>query len=426
MEHDAVWQVRRTVDALGLETVAGHLGRDTSTIKSWISGASDAPQDALAVLEQLYLDFSSSAITKAGADFTFIDLFAGIGGIRIAFQRAGGTCVFSSEYDSAAQKTYKAYFGESPHFENVFPTVPPGDITKLTPHLKVNKALVPDHDILTGGFPCQPFSLAGVSKKQSMGRKHGFEDPTQGTLFFDVKEILAAKRPKAFLLENVKNLVSHDEKRTFTVISETLRGLGYNIFPRVIDAAGWVPQHRERIYIVGFRIADPDLHPDQTWNVKDFQELYDLAPPVNGPDLLDVLEKDVPEKYTLGPGTWNTLVRHRAHHKSLGQGFGYGLITPPFQGKITRTISARYHKDGAEILISQGEGKRPRRLTPLECSRLMGFPPDFQKLYNRKADSIPPVSDTQAYRQFGNSVAVPVVEAIAKLITGRLRAEGAL
>jgi DNA (cytosine-5)-methyltransferase 1 len=425
MEHDAVWQVKRAVDALGLKTVAGHLGRDTSTIKSWTSGQSEAPQDVLAVLEQLYLDYNAGVTRKVEAGFTFIDLFAGIGGIRLAFQGAGGACVFSSEYDHNAQKTYEAYFGEKPHFEDVFPTVPPGDITKLTPHLKENAELIPDHDILGAGFPCQPFSLAGVSKKQSLGRKHGFEDPTQGTLFFDVKEILAAKKPKAFLLENVKNLVSHDNKRTFSVITDTLTGLGYNIFPRIIDAAGWVPQHRERIYIVGFR--NSKIAPSQNWSIESFPELYELAPPKNGGvDLTDVLEKDVPEKYTLGLGTWNTLVRHKAHHESLGQGFGYGMIMPPFKGKITRTISARYHKDGAEILIYQGEDRRPRRLTPLECCRLMGFPADFQKLYSRDPHSTPPVSDTQAYRQFGNSVAVPVVEAIAKIVVKRLHKEGAL
>ena len=332
--------------------------------------------------------------------FRFIDLFAGIGGIRIAFERAGGQCVFSSEYDKYSQKTYEAFHGERPDFQNILETDPAGDITQLPP------ADIPDHDILTGGFPCQPFSLAGVSKKQSLGRPHGFEDPTQGTLFFNIKSILETKRPKAFLLENVKNLLSHDKGNTFAVIQKTLNGLGYRMHYQIIDAAKWVPQHRERIFIVGFRSPTDG----QKWDVKDFS-FEDIQIPPKPIGLESILEKDVPEKYTLGPGTWATLERHKAHHEAKGQGFGYGLIKSPFEGKTTRTISARYHKDGAEILIHQ-RGKRPRRLTPLECSRLMGFPEWVQKFYSRNGKA-QPVSDTQAYRQFGNSVAVPVVSSIA-------------
>lgn len=349
--------------------------------------------------------------------FKFIDLFAGIGGIRIAFERAGGTCVFSSEYDKYAQKTYEAYFGHKPDFSDIMPDIDsPGDITQLPPEL------IPDHDILTGGFPCQPFSLAGVSKKNALGRPHGFDDPTQGTLFFNIKEILRVKRPKAFLLENVKNLRSHDSGRTFEIISSTLNDLGYRVFDQVIDAGGWVPQHRERIFLCGFRRPEGD----QSWEVHRFFELYQLKPPLDGPALQDILEEEVPEKYTLGPGTWNTLLRHRRYHETQGNGFGYGLIKRPFAGKITRTISARYHKDGAEILIDQPGKERPRRLTPLECSRLMGFPERFQEMFDRNNDVEQPVSDTQAYRQFGNSVAVPLVTDIARLMVDKLIEVGAL
>ena len=353
---------------------------------------------------------------RRATDFTFIDLFAGIGGIRLAFERTGGQCVFSSEYDPHSQKTYAAYFGERPDFAGILEVDPKGDITKLPPRL------VPSHDILTGGFPCQPFSLAGVSKKNSLGKPHGFDDPTQGTLFFNIKEILASKRPKAFLLENVKHLVRHDGGRTYAVIMSTLRELGYDVFDRVIDAAGWVPQHRERIFIVGFRKSGRG----QSWGISDFPELYRIKPPKDPASLSDVLEDDVPAKYTLGPGTWATLRRHKAYHQAKGQGFGYGLLQPPFNGQATRTLSARYHKDGAEILLSQGPRRRPRRLTPLECARLMGFPHDFQDMFDRCNLLPQPVSDTQAYRQFGNAVAVPLVTAVARAMVRRLRAAGAL
>ena len=354
---------------------------------------------------------------RKGSSFTFIDLFAGIGGIRIAFETAGGKCVFSSEYDPNSQKTYEAFFGERPDFSDVLETDPPGDMTQLDPKL------VPKHNILTAGFPCQPFSLAGVSKKLSLGRPHGFDDPTQGTLFFNLKEIIKAKKPEAFLLENVKHLANHDGKRTYKVISDTLIKLGYNIFPRIIDSAGWVPQHRQRIYIVGFR--RPAKNSKQKWNIDLFRELDLIAPPARGITLEGILEKEVPGKYTLGVGTWETLVRHKANHLAKGQGFGYGIINPPFKDKITRTLSARYHKDGAEILIDQ-EGKRPRRLTPLECSLLMGFPAKYAKYFDRSNGSVQPVSDTQAYRQFGNSVVVPVVTAIAKAMVNKLKEAGAI
>jgi DNA (cytosine-5)-methyltransferase 1 len=313
-------------------------------------------------------------------DFTFIDLFAGIGGFRIAFHKQNGKCVFSSEWNKYAQKTYEANFGE----------VPFGDITKI----EVDN--IPDHDILLGGFPCQPFSIAGVSKKNALGRAHGFLDKTQGTLFFDIARIIEAKRPKAFLLENVKNLRSHDKGRTFEVIFETLKNLGYYVESGIIDAASFVPQHRERIYIVGF-------------NKELFGEKPDFnfpEPPQDKPKLSDILDPDPDPKYTLTGKLWNYLQDYSIKHKMKGNGFGFGLIDPD---GITRTLSARYYKDGSEILIPQSDSEIPRRLTPEECKRLMGFPEEFI------IDGID-VSDTQLYRQFGNAVVVPVVEVVANEI----------
>ncbi|HWY37056.1 MAG TPA: DNA (cytosine-5-)-methyltransferase [Bacteroidia bacterium] len=308
--------------------------------------------------------------------FTFIDLFAGIGGFRLAFQKAGGKCVFTSEWDKNAQKTYEANFGE----------VPFGDITK------VSEQEIPQHDILLGGFPCQPFSLAGVSKKNSLGRKHGFADETQGTLFYDIVRILKEKRPKAFLLENVKNLRSHDKGRTFKVISETLKE-DYHVFDKIIDAKHYVPQHRERIFIAGF--SKEYFSESIVFKFPD--------PPKKEQKISDILEKNTPEKYTLTGNLWTYLQNYAKKHQEKGNGFGFGLVD---LNKVTRTLSARYHKDGSEILIPQGKGKNPRRLSPEECRALMGYPSNF---IIRGTG----VSDTQLYRQFGNSVAVPVVSAIA-------------
>lgn len=310
--------------------------------------------------------------------FTFIDLFAGIGGMRIAYERAGGKCVYSSEWNKYSQQTYKANFGDEPD----------GDITKVD----AEKA-IPDHDILVAGFPCQPFSIAGVSKKQSMGRATGFEDKTQGTLFFDVCRILKAKRPKAFMLENVKNLCSHDKGNTFRIIMESLDELDYEVYYQILDGQNFVPQHRERIIIVGF---------DRKRYGDNIQFKFDIKPKKPKPVLEDILEKSVDPKYTLTDKLWIYLQNYAAKHRAAGNGFGYGIA--PRDG-ITRTLSARYYKDGSEILIEQ-EGKNPRRLTPRECARLQGFPEDF----------VIPVSDTQAYRQFGNSVVVPLMENVAKLI----------
>lgn len=329
----------------------------------------------------------------------FIDLYAGIGGIRFAFEANGGKCVFSSEWNKYSKITYEAFHGD----------IPFGDIHDINDI----EEEIPDHDILTAGFPCQPFSLAGVSKKNSLGRLHGFDDPTQGTEFFKVKEILRIKQPMLFLLENVKNLKSHDKGNTYTTICEALDEVGYTFETRIIDAAHWVPQHRERIYFIGFR-KDLDVTKQQIFDLfpnKPQKRIYDLE------DIIlseDEIKNKYGDKYTLGQGTWNSLKRHKENHQKKGNGFGYNLIKKPFKSKITRTMSARYHKDGAEILLEQSESI-PRRLTPLEACKIQGFPKNCYKYFNGKAEQ--PVSDSQAYMQFGNSVAVPVVNAIAKNIT---------
>ena len=313
--------------------------------------------------------------------YKFIDLFAGIGGMRLAYEAVGCKCVYSSEWNKYSQQTYEANFGERPE----------GDITK------VDAATIPDHDILVAGFPCQPFSIAGVSKKNSLGRATGFEDKTQGTLFFDVCRILKEKRPSAFMLENVKNLCSHDKGNTFKVITESLDELDYQVFWKVLDGQLYVPQHRERILIIGF---DRKRYGDNI----DFS--FDLTPVEPKPVMNDILEKEVDPKYTLSDKLWDYLQGYARKHKAAGNGFGYGIA--PRDG-ISRTISARYYKDGAEILIAQ-EGKNPRRLTPRECARLQGFPDSF----------VIPVSDMQAYRQFGNSVVVPLMKDVAHLVLEKL------
>lgn len=315
------------------------------------------------------------------ASFTFIDLFAGIGGMRIAFEETGGRCVYSNEWNKYSQQTYFANFGE----------LPDGDITK------VDERDIPNHDILVAGFPCQPFSIAGVSKKNSLGRATGFEDKTQGTLFFDVCRILKEKRPKAFVLENVKNLRSHDKGRTFEIIQESLEELNYKIFSDVIDGQNFVPQHRERILIIGF---NKELYGD------DFDFEFKITPVTPKPAMKDILETDIDEKYTLSDKLWSYLQNYSAKHKSAGNGFGFGIA--PLDG-VSRTMSARYYKDGSEILIAQ-KGKNPRRLTPRECARLQGFPDTFKI----------PVSDTQAYKQFGNSVVVPLMKNVAELVVQKM------
>ena len=326
--------------------------------------------------------------------FTFIDLFAGIGGIRIAFDKIGGPCVFTSEINEWSKKTYLANFGAGEQFV--------GDIVPF------NAADIPNHDVLLAGFPCQPFSIAGVTKKNALGQPHGFECATQGTLFFDVARILKAKRPKAFLLENVKNIVSHNKGHTFEIIINTLtKELGYKVFRKVIDGRHWVPQHRERVIIVGFD-RDNDFSFDKLIVPDANPILSSILHPENGSEQEELpfthgKKAKVHSKYFLTDKLWQYLQAYAQKHKAKGNGFGYGLVT---KNDVARTLSARYYKDGSEILIFRGKNKTPRRLTPRECARLMGFGDDFKIV----------VSDTQAYRQFGNSVVVPAICAVAKIM----------
>ncbi|MBP3802429.1 MAG: DNA (cytosine-5-)-methyltransferase [Oribacterium sp.] len=359
-------QVHIRLDDAVYEALTDYTGETNSSVQDSVSSA---------IIQ--FLQQQNKNEVPVDADFTFIDLFAGIGGMRLAYESVGGHCVYSNEWNKYSQQTYFANFGEQPD----------GDITK------VDENTIPDHDILVAGFPCQPFSIAGVSKKQSLGRATGFEDKTQGTLFFDVCRILKAKRPKAFMLENVKNLCSHDRGRTFKVITESLDELDYEVFYQVLDGQNFVPQHRERILIVGF---------DRKRYGKGIKFDFKITPAEPKPVMRDILETEVDEKYTLSDKLWDYLQGYAAKHKAAGNGFGYGIADPD---GVSRTLSARYHKDGSEILIAQ-DGKNPRRLTPRECARLQGFPEDFKI----------PVSDTQAYRQFGNSVVVPLMANVAHLV----------
>ncbi len=364
-------QVHIRLDDAVYEALAGYTGETNSSVQHSVSSA---------IIQ--FLKQQNKDVAPSDADFTFIDLFAGIGGMRLAYESAGGHCVYSNEWNKYSQQTYFANFGEQPD----------GDITK------VDENSIPNHDILVAGFPCQPFSIAGVSKKQSLGRATGFEDKTQGTLFFDICRILKAKRPKAFMLENVKNLCSHDRGRTFKVITESLDELDYEVFYQVLDGQNYVPQHRERILIVGF---------DRKRYGKNIKFKFDLTPRDPKPLMKDILDSNVDDKYTLSDKLWDYLQGYAEKHKAAGNGFGYGIADPD---GISRTLSARYYKDGSEILIAQ-EGKNPRRLTPRECARLQGFPENFKI----------PVSDTQAYRQFGNSVVVPLMSNVAKLVCDNIR-----
>lgn len=382
--------------------IASHLGVDARTIKRWEAKENDPPKYAAPALQQMLLPFTTPRTGEG--DFTFIDLFAGIGGIRLGFESAGGHCVFTSEWNEPSVKTYRANFpGEHPIV---------GDITKL-------KAKdIPDHDVLLAGFPCQPFSIAGVSKKNSLGREHGFRCETQGTLFFDVARIIEEKQPVAFMLENVKHLQNHDKGKTFQVILKTLREeLGYEVHYRTIDARHFVPQHRERILIVGFREATAF-----TWDDLRFPDIRKRAPTMK--DILHPEDgSEEPEghftvgkkalvnedKYVLSTKLWRYLQNYAKKHKAAGNGFGFGLVGPD---DVARTLSARYYKDGSEILVGRGR-KNPRRLTPRECARLMGFDRGDRKF-------IIPVSDTQAYKQFGNSVVVPVIEETARIMRSHI------
>ena len=333
----------------------------------------------------MFLSMSSyDAPVEESYPFTFIDLFAGIGGFRLGLERNGGDCVYSCEWDKYAQKTYQAWFGE----------VPAGDIRKINP------ADIPDHDLLAAGFPCQPFSIAGVSKKLSLGKLHGFRDAAQGTLFFNLSSVIEAKRPSVLLLENVKNLVSHNRGTTWEIIRRTLESLNYIIYHSVIDAAHWVPQHRERVFIVGFNKNVFGKNPGFS---------FPLPPSEPYPKFRDILDPSILSKYTLTDHLWHYLKDYAARHRAAGNGFGYGLTD--LDG-VSRTLSARYHKDGSEVLVPQSRGRNPRRLSPREAARLMGFP-----------DGLPiVVSDTQAYRQFGNAVVPAVAEAVGRQIVKVLEA----
>jgi DNA (cytosine-5)-methyltransferase 1 len=385
----------RQLAGLSIEQLSQQLEYSIRTLYRWERGERQPRQTVLLLLRNIV---EARKTLPSPESFKFIDLFAGIGGLRKGFESIGGKCIFTCEWDKYAQQTYKANFPNDSHEIS-------GDITKIKPEE------IPEHDVLLAGFPCQPFSIAGVSKKNSLQRPHGFACETQGTLFFDVARIIEHHKPRVFLLENVKNLVNHDKGNTFRIIQKTLRDeLGYHIHTKVIDAKSWVPQHRERIFIAGFR------------DTQDFSfNNLSIPDPLNGPKLKTILHPEdgtepedspftkgsngqVAEKYLLSNHLWKYLQDYAEKHRLKGNGFGFGLVGPE---NVTRTLSARYYKDGSEILISRGKDN-PRRLTPRECARLMGFEKPGC------TDFVIPVSDTQAYRQFGNSVVVPVVEAVAR------------
>ena len=377
------WTVPEAAKVLGYSE--GHLYR-------WKRGE-ETPREG--VINLLKMQIAGRKAVQSDGAFTFIDLFAGIGGLRKAMESAGGRCVFTSEWDAFAQKTYHANFPDNRPIA--------GDIRE------VDAAAIPEHDVLVAGFPCQPFSIAGVSKKNALGRLHGFQDETQGTLFFDVLRVLMHHRPAAFLLENVKNLRSHDKGRTFEVIRRKLtEELGYTLHTRIVDAANFLPQHRERIVMVGFRENTGFSHDDLVLPGRAGRGMRDVLHPEDGSEAPEGHftvgpDAKVSDKYTLTDKLWQYLQGYAAKHKAAGNGFGFGLVDAD---SISRTLSARYYKDGSEILVSRGPGNNPRRLTPRECARLMGYDDSFRI----------PVSDTQAYKQFGNSVAVPVFAEVARLM----------
>lgn len=386
--HEMLLTLRRQMT---YEQIGQLLSVNERTVRRWEKQESACPAylgDAISM--HLNVDTRPAA-------FTFADLFAGIGGTRLAFEDFGGRCVFTSERDPFALQTYSGNFAHHP--DHVFA----GDITK------VNESEVPDHDVLLAGFPCQPFSIAGVSKKNALGRPHGFEDLTQGTLFFDVARIINEVRPKAFVLENVKNLRSHDRGNTFRIIMRTLREeLGYRVSAEVVDASPFVPQGRKRVFIVGLRDSETEFDFEQVRIPAASPRMSSVLHPEDGSESAEAHYTEgrrarVADRYTLTPHLWDYLQRYAAKHRRAGNGFGFGLVGPD---DVARTLSARYYKDGSEILVSRGEGKIPRRLTPREAARLMGFPDTYRI----------PVSDTQAYKQFGNSVVVPVVREVARAV----------
>jgi DNA (cytosine-5)-methyltransferase 1 len=374
---------------LDAESVQSELGYSWKQVRRYADGEAPVPK---LVMDRVTELAHGRLAARPAERFRFIDLFAGIGGLRLGFETIGGRCVFTSEWDRWSNVTYRANFVDSDDH------VMAGDIRPYGEHPE----LIPAHDVLLAGFPCQPFSLAGVSKKNSLGRAHGFDDVKQGNLFFYIRDILAHHRPPAFMLENVKHLERHDRGNTFKVIRDTLeQELGYTVDFRIISSEPWVPQKRERIFIVGFR-------QDVGFSFADFDRM--LPAKAEWPKLGSILQShnEVDSRYTLTPRLWDYLQAYRAKHEAAGNGFGYSLFGD--EG-VTRTLSARYHKDGSEILL---EGSpRPRRLTPVECARLMGFE------RGERTWKIP-VSDTQAYRQFGNAVVVPVIETIAKFMEPHL------
>lgn len=376
---------------LTIEEAAQLASVNARTVRRW-----EKPQGAGTRVPALAIkalrDYTTERCAGSGTGaFRFIDLFAGIGGIRMPFEEIGGKCVFTAEWDRFARQTYTANFADGEDH------ILAGDVRPYSDE----PWKVPPHDVLLAGFPCQPFSIAGVSKKNSLGRPHGFLCDTQGTLFHDLAKIIKHHRPSAFLLENVKNLERHDGGKTFATIKHVLgEELGYDVHYRVVSSEPWVPQRRERIFIVGFR--DPSRF--------SFDDV--MIPEGEGPKLGAILDEDVPDKYTLTEKLWDYLQGYKAKHQKAGNGFGYSMFGPD---DVTRTLSARYYKDGSEVLVEQ-PGKRPRRLTPRECARLMGFDAPGSSEFQI------PVSDTQAYRQFGNAVVVPAVRAVAQAMAPHIRA----
>lgn len=396
MSVDSEFSLLRAKAGISIEDFADQAGFSRRTVYRWENGTAVPRLAAIRLLKSMARKGHDVPANESGS-FRFIDLFAGIGGLRRGFEDLGGRCVFTSEWDKYSKQTYLANF--ACEHEVV------GDITK------VPVSDIPAHDLLLAGFPCQPFSIAGVSKKNALNRPHGFADETQGTLFFNVAQIIKHHRPRAFLLENVKNLVNHDKGRTFEVIHRTLTAeLGYQVHWKVINSKAFVPQQRERIFIVGFREANDFTFDDLDLpNLLNGPRLGTILHPEDGSEEIDAPYTrgnigSVAAKYTLTDHLWDYLQRYAEKHRSAGNGFGFGLVGP---GDVARTLSARYYKDGSEILVAQS-GRNPRRLTPRECARLMGFEEPNGREF------IIPVSDTQAYKQFGNSVVVPVVRAVAK------------
>ncbi|NBB81210.1 MAG: DNA (cytosine-5-)-methyltransferase [Verrucomicrobia bacterium] len=407
MDNQSVDLLNKAASIYSSKELASKLEVSQSTVSRWLHGKA-APKPYIADRLSNLLDVHV-AEPSPGYGFRFIDLFAGIGGLRLGFEQAGGRCVFTSEWDTYAQKTYRANFHES---GEIF-----GDITKIDPEQ------VPDHEVLLAGFPCQPFSIAGVSKKNSLSMPHGFADLTQGTLFFDVVRVIESKRPEVVILENVKNLRSHDKGHTYQTIMGTLqKDLGYVVDDHIFDGQHWVPQHRERIVIAAFKnpvlFSFRNLPLPQKGQTKmgDILHRTDGTEPYiphDGDRYFDFRTGSVQERYTLSDKLWTYLQAYATKHRSLGNGFGFGLVNGD---SIARTLSARYYKDGSEILVDQGVGRNPRRLTPREAARLMGYPDEF----------VIPVSDTRAYKQFGNSVVVPLFRHIAGYVARMVLAQTAL